>query len=276
MRIVPAALAVATALPFVSTCAAQKAEPKTRRPAPTHYALPRDPKAVVLTLDYTGGSGPPRRGTKPYFEVRADGSMVVRDVSGAPGKAEVTGRMSPEQLQALLHFVVAEQRLTDWNEEAVGRALQGFQSPELRAPRVTETSTSVVKLSLPNHEVTARFAALWITAPRFPRIAELQSLFAVESRLRHRAAVVLVGGEKQAEALRTEANAALADELPKCEPFARTHLLSAINTQTGGIMATFCREHRLAGGERRQVWAMVTCFADGDVEVEVHQSGRPH
>lgn len=261
---------LAAAFCILLPCAAQGSEPQGKKP----YTLPPNPEAVVLVLEYEGGRTPPRKSDEPYFEIRADGSMVVRDVYGLSDKPEIAGKLSPAQLQALLRFVIEEHGLTEWDEDAVERAVTEHVENGGSVPLVADAPTSVVKLALPFHSVTARLYALGIVAPSLPEIAEIQSLLAVERRLRHQASIVVAGGREAAEAMRERANAALAAKFAERKPFALTELTTAHRSRDGTLHATFLRS-REQDGKRMQLWATVKTTAEGETEVDVRETASP-
>ncbi len=163
---------------------------------PKTYALPADGSAVVLSLDWRM-IGVPRESERPHLEVRADGTLVVPDRTG--GDAHQVDRLAPDELQALLRFVLDEHALLAFEEDAVIAAL-----PPARCG--TGVQATVVAVDLPGRGGEARFEALETLAPFHPGIEALQHFHAAVVRLRGLMNAVRAGGRERAAELLALAN----------------------------------------------------------------------
>ena len=68
--------------------------------------LPPDQTVAVITLDFRGGYGPPRRDDRPMLTIFANG--VVRIVDGSGEVAPIEAKISADALQELLRFAIDE------------------------------------------------------------------------------------------------------------------------------------------------------------------------
>ncbi|MCB9892700.1 MAG: hypothetical protein H6833_13690 [Planctomycetes bacterium] len=173
---------------------------------PPRFQLPKDPKAIVLSLDYVGGFTPPRKTEDPYLRVLADGTMIAPPIF-QEGEAR-TGKLSADELQTLLRFVVEEQKLLAWDAEAVQRDIRKRQVPML-----ADASSTVVFLQLKDRKVEASQYALGMyVTESSPFVKEgeaipaLVRLYAVERRLMHWHAIVLGGDPERVKGLLARLN----------------------------------------------------------------------
>ena len=77
---------------------------------PVAHKLPADGKAAVVTMDVKGGRIL-HKGTAPALTVSADGSLIVGDLWG--GDRRVEGKINSDDLQALLRFILDEQKFAE-------------------------------------------------------------------------------------------------------------------------------------------------------------------
>jgi len=179
-------------------------------PPDTKITLPKDQKAVILSLTFEGGFTPAPRTRAPVVEVLADGT--VRIPSPTPGGEERTDRLEGKELDALLHFVIVEQRLLDFVPQKARDEME--KALGTNVPRVADGADTVIRLRLEKRAFEARFNALGVFA-RYEQAHMLRRLYAVERRLRGlEYRVELGGGEKTARLLKA-VNARLAQEHPR-------------------------------------------------------------
>ncbi len=231
-------------------------------PAP-RYALPDDPAAVVLSLDWRGGYAPPRESERPQLEVRADGTLVVPDRSG--GDAHLTDRLSPDELQELLRFALDERRLLAFDAERVAAQIARHDDVLVL---VEDAATTVVAVDLPGHRGEARFDALDLFAREHPDVRALQDLHAVSRRLQGLMFAVQAGGRASMDRLLAAANAKLVAREPQLAPLGLADVTHVGRAQDGTMTVRLVR--RLE--EDRHLVVTVTAPAEGQPSVEVRRT----
>ncbi len=179
------------------------------------FALPDDPRAVVLSYDWPllWGERPPER---PFLEVRADGTLVAPDRSG--GSTHLVDRLDPEELQALLRFVVDEHHLLEFRATDVAAKVPRRRKSLRMCVQTLPGPTVAVAVDLPAHRVVATYTDARAVARRYPEIEELVSFAAVEARLEGLSTQLWLGGRERASELLAVVNEQLAAEDPELAP----------------------------------------------------------
>ena len=202
---------------LAAALAAALAAPQDPALAPRTFALPDDPRAVVLSYDWRDGTYTWDRETeRPYLEVYADGTIVAPDRSG--GDAHLVDRLAADELQELLRFVIDEQGLLEFRDTYVaGKILR----PDIVEYRSSELPPTVaVAIDLPQHRGEARYARARQLARQYPEIGELVSFAAVEARLDGLRTQLRLGGRERASELLAVVNEQIAAEAPELAPLA--------------------------------------------------------
>jgi hypothetical protein len=147
-----------------------------------------------------------RAGAPPAVAVSilTDGTVLVPDPQD-PGRP-LRGRLSPEELQALLSEVVDTQRIFECDTEALSRSLQNASRQTGLAWRVPLADTTVIRVRHDGQEHEVRCLAAELLEERFPGVDDLRRLCRVQRRLQNIGLVVLVGGPREAERLTAVAN----------------------------------------------------------------------
>jgi hypothetical protein len=147
-----------------------------------------------------------RAGAPPAVAVSilADGTVLVPDPQDAA--RSLRGRLSPEELQALLSEVVDTQRLLECDTEALSRSLQNASRQTGLAWRIPLADTTVIRVRRHGRRHEVRCPAAELLEERFPGVEDLRRLCRVQRRLQNIRLVVLVGGPREAERLTAMAN----------------------------------------------------------------------
>lgn len=167
---------------------------KAGEPKKKPVALPRDTKRPILTYDVEGGFLP-RKQEAPYVDVFADGRVIATDPRSTKPGIEI--KLSTEELQALLSFIVHEQKFLDLKTEAIKKAIQAKQpGRRLLGPEVDAVAT-VIQLRTATKSNEIKLYALETYAKKYPKIPSLQQLQAVAKRMAQLQLVTWIGGSKK-------------------------------------------------------------------------------
>ena len=219
-------------------------------------ALPEDPDAVVVLLDDRGGFGP-ELPPEPRLEVLAGGTLK--------SYGKVVGKLSPEELAALVRAIVVDQRFFEW-DAAKAEAKMGE-----RDVAVLDASTTRIRVVLKDRKHEAKVYALGWQAQRYGKVDELRRLENVRRRLEVVRNVALAGGREKAEALLDLANKALAEKHPDKTPLT----LFDLHHVGEGDGERTCRFHR-AFDNGAYTSVFIKLPKEGEPVVEVAAEGpRP-
>ena len=92
------------------------------------YKLPKDPKSVVISLDFKGGYGPRRKNNAPSLSILANGTILMPDNYGM--SKDVKSEMSKKELQELLEFIVEKNQFLKYNKVKVAAAKKKALKPK--------------------------------------------------------------------------------------------------------------------------------------------------
>jgi hypothetical protein len=174
--------------------------------------LPQDKNAAVVTLDFRGGYPLPRGNSRPRFTIFADGRIRVVDASGETSALET--KMSVEELQELLRFVIDDHKFFEFDETIAVREVSeeakksGFQFS------MADGISTVITIRTAEREHKAQFYALYDNVLAYPDARLLANLAAVEERLSHLKNVVEAGGIERVSAALKIANEHLRTAYP--------------------------------------------------------------
>jgi hypothetical protein len=168
-------LALVVGLGSGPAAADQKADPPPKAP----IVLPKDPKAAVLTYD-PGANGFIRKGPPPYLLIQADGSVIVTNVFDGARKE---GKLTPDQLQELLRFVLRDNDFFNVTAARIADEIKAAQMASGIAIALGGVGTSVISVQADGkqHEVSYRGAAEYLRV--YPQARTLGQYVAVEKRL---------------------------------------------------------------------------------------------
>jgi hypothetical protein len=153
----------------------------SQRPAAVKpVALPKDPNAVVIQLDYVGGYTPPRKTNDPYLQIRADGRVTLIDPFGKQKPVEAT--LTPEKVLTFVKFAVEEKGLFAIDSAALEREIKA-EAKRLKLPTVLDLPTTVITVRTAESVHTVRCYAPEFYAERLPNLKPVQDFQSVHKRL---------------------------------------------------------------------------------------------
>jgi len=173
---------------FVSVLLPSTSYPQARRDIP----LPRDKRAVVVTLDFIGGFGPPREDKRPPLTIFADARVRVVDTAGKVRPLET--KMSAEELQDLLRFAIDDHKFFDFDEAIANREVSEEAKKTEFSFSTSDGFDTVIRIRTAEREHEARFYELSAHAYYYPDAKRVGDLAAVEERLSHLLNIVRAGG----------------------------------------------------------------------------------
>ncbi len=211
--------------------------------------LPRDPKAVVITLDHQGG-GMKRADPEPVLAIHADGSVVVGNPF-AIGK-RVEAKIPVAEVQALLRYIVQEQHFFDFDEAKAKAAIADEVKKKGMGIGVGGASTTVIRVKTAAKEHEAKYYGLAAFAQHYKDIKALTQLAAVERRLQRVMYESLAGGPNTIAKLLAVANERLKKDYPDARPLTTADLEFA-RWHAGDLTVRFFRR-----GERPDLFVAAT------------------
>jgi hypothetical protein len=154
-------------------------------------ALPVDPEAVVMALEYRGGFGGSRN-TEPYLAVRGNGRVTATSY----GKS-VDMEVPAAELQELLHFAIEDQQFFEFTIAAAEQELR--EQPGCRI-RIDDAGTTIISVTTRERQGTASFDALSFHSRMYPSARWVGRLSLIEQRLDTLFRLAMGGGREAVEA----------------------------------------------------------------------------
>jgi RNA polymerase sigma factor (sigma-70 family) len=227
-------------------------------------ALPKDPKAPVIVLDYMGG-GIRRQSDEPILEIRADGTLLLGNPFGTGKKAET--KLSPQEVQDLLRYILRSNDFLNITEGKITAAIQANDKGPFVA--VTGASILIVRVHADGKEHQVKYYAAGTMAGLHPKVKELAQLVAIEKRLDQVCKVVTAGGKEAVAAALKLANERLHKDYPKAPVLTDEDLSQAIARQDT-LVLTFLRQ-RISADKDPATYVRVTIEkpAKGETKVTV-------
>lgn len=146
------------------------------------YALPADANAVILRFDMAGGQRS-RSADSPLMTLTAAGGLTG-SAAWFGGGADRRRQLALAELQALLAYLLADQRLPDLAASTISERMRTLRAADGRLFNIADAPTTRIELALPDYRHTVEFYAVDAAVRQFPEIAELQRLQAIQNRLR--------------------------------------------------------------------------------------------
>lgn len=240
------------------------------KPKAKTYALPKDPKAVVISFDYKGGFTPPRKKDAPALSILRDGTVQMPDRFGLA--KDVTGNISEAELQSILRLAIEDNKFFEFDPAKVKEKIKKAEAGMKFVPRIADAPNSVIEIRLADKTHKVSQYALGFIVNQYPTVKELQQLNAIQTRLNHVMNLTRLGGEKKLAEMLKLANAELKKQEPNAEPFAASELQSASQRQDGTLYVSFHRRFNTADGKpdyKRYVSASIQIPAGGKAKVTV-------
>ncbi len=180
------------------------------------YELPKDPSAVVISLDYRGGYTVPRIGDSPIMSILADGTITIPTTTA--GQKALRGKLNERELQQLLDYILRENRFFEYDENAV-KAKLAAGGPRVA---VSDAMTVIIRVVADGKHKQVSIENLGVGMGQ--RIAEIEQMQAIKARLERIRSVVQLGGMQQVASWLRLINARLIAEHPEAKPLQLEHL----------------------------------------------------
>jgi RNA polymerase sigma factor (sigma-70 family) len=242
--------------------------PSNRAPrvGPSRILLPADGEAVVLQLERSLDDG---QSPRVRARIHADGRIIAELPSGvnslAPGKLAahrdqvranrcdsecagetriVEGKLSPQELQELLRFIVLEQDFFQFDPEEVRTALARAEPSQSRLRRFdhSDVTTTTIRVQTANLQHEVQWPRLYDASWKHPTMKPISQLYAVDMRLRQEVNIVLAGGLDFVEEIVGRVNAQTRQFFSNAPQFTARDLHGVVLPTSGGAMSlTFYR-----------------------------------
>ncbi|MEX1096578.1 MAG: hypothetical protein WED34_11060 [Planctomycetales bacterium] len=269
-------VAVAVASLGLAALAAEDRPVIEARPERPRYELPADPKAPVVVLDYKGGFTPPVKNDEPSLVIRADGTVVLGDKFGMFAPAQ--GKLAPDELQDLLRFLLVEQKLAQFDDQSVRKAIAAATKPGQPLIAIADAATTELTIHADGKTVTISRYALDFEASQLPTVEPLQQALAAQKRLERLRSEIYAGGNEAVAKYVALANAELKRQQPDFPPLSAEDMQNARRMANGELRLTFQRVEEPVDGRRRFTAAQIVAPAVGKptvrVDAQVLDAGR--
>lgn len=236
----------------------------------TEILPPKDPKAVVLSLDLVRSFGPPRKSDEPALSVLSDGTVLARTPL-ADGKS-AKGKLDRAELLELVSFVVVEQKFFEYDPEAVQKKMNE-EPADQHQPMVLDGAETEIRVALRDRSHTARQYGLDFLAREYPKIDELTRLVKVSERLNRLRVETIAGGPKRVEEYVALVRAAVENRKSDFMPPTAADLHDAWLLPEGGRRVRFRQEFD-PGEDGVKVRGRIVTVVDtgkGDPEISLHR-----
>ncbi|MDP1560947.1 MAG: hypothetical protein Q8M16_06085 [Pirellulaceae bacterium] len=201
-----------------------------------------DPQQAIITMDVTGGFRAPTPADfkrQPTLQVFGDGRIVCGTQS--PNRQSHDGRLTPEQLQELVEWLVRAEKFLEISPAQIAQELDGYQSLMADGPTIT------IKLQLTEQAHEHSVYTLKQTARDLPDATGLQTLARIETRLRSVKQLGDIGSQDILDSALSTANKHLEQELPDANPWTAEQIRTIQRSPNGGLVLTFSRAKSISG-----------------------------
>ncbi|OAI50285.1 hypothetical protein AYO44_05725 [Planctomycetaceae bacterium SCGC AG-212-F19] len=141
--------------------------------------LPKDPKAVVLSMN-VGGGMIRNASPDPFLQIQADGKVIRTDrITG--GKRE--SKLTPAELQDLLYFVIKENDFFTLTQKTMADAVQAAQAGQQFGIAVGDGCSTVISIDANDKRHEANYYAADVYLKAYPKAKPLAQYATVEWRL---------------------------------------------------------------------------------------------
>lgn len=147
---------------------------------PIPIELPSDPNISIIVLDSTGGYTPQRKSKEPELVIYADGRAEITDPFGTHPK--VIRRLSHENVEEFLNFVVNEHHFYDLSTEGLGDLIKQTRA-QGGVPEITDMPTAIIRIGIQNKTYEVRCPAPDYFASELPEVQPFQHYGAIYKRL---------------------------------------------------------------------------------------------
>jgi len=209
------------------------------------YQLPENQNEIVFVFDQRNGFTPPRETDKPVFSLRADGTIEMPKLYGSGH--DITGKLTPEELQGFLHFVISECQFLKFDANSVQGQIEEIRKKK-RVPQIADAPDSVFELHLPGKNLFVRQEAIGMPE-EFKEVTALQRLFSLRSGIMKLMSETRVGGAGGIKWLVGKLNEDMKFVYNDEPPLETAHFISARFAHDGEILATFARRGKDKNGK---------------------------
>ena len=239
----------------------------------TVYRLPMEPESVVISYDEQNGFTLPRQNEAPLLSILADGTVQMPDAFGT--SRDVTGKISKDELQTLLRFIIEENKFFEYDADKVKAKMEEAQK-QREIPQIADAPDSVFEIRTADKKHSVRHYALG-EAGEYKEIEELQQLSAIHRRLNKLMSETRVGGKAGIEKLLKLANVELNEQHPDIKPLSAENFAGAYIAQDGKTSATFSRTGKKDDGkpDGTYVVAVLQIPEKGDPQVTIRVKTKP-
>ena len=201
------------------------------------YELPANGNEVIFIFDQQNGFTPPRKSNAPVFLLRANGEIEMPELYGQ-GR-DVTGKLSPTEVQDFLHFVIAESKFLEFDASTVQGQIEQIRKTR-QIPQIADAPDSIFELNLPGKGQTVRQPAIGMPS-EYKEITHLQNLLAMRRGITQLMSETRVGGKAGIKKLLVPINKKLKEQYPDVAPLTEQNFSGSYTRQDGTLSATFSR-----------------------------------
>lgn len=176
------------------------------------WSLPSSPEAVVVELQFVApaADGDSRGNADAdrsmlVLRLRRDGWYTVSERGGKP----LVGQLTESELQRLVSEIVDKQHGLELKSTALATEIERTGRTTGKEWRIKNADTTVVRLILAGGSHEFRCCAPELLRNRFPQVADLNRMCAIQRRLENLVATARLGGKPEAERLAALATAEL-------------------------------------------------------------------
>lgn len=225
------------------------------------YALPDDPDAPVIVLDFKGGFTPPRISEEPALTIQADGDVVIP--ARFEGQKSFRGKISRREIDQLLDFAIVANDFFKYDADKVAQELAG-KGPGLR---IADAATTVIRITANGRTKEVSHYALGMGRG----VKQLDQLAAIQRRLLRVQSIVQLGGKENVKKWLAVVNAELKKKFPDAPPLSADDLQSGGERGDGSVYVSFqrMRQSDEEGGPAEVASGFVNKPADGPAQVNV-------
>ena len=248
-------------------------EPDVNISKKTAHQLPEAPKATVISLNYRGGFGPPRIDYFPTLSVLADGTVVMPATHA--NRRAMKEKITKDQLQELLRFVIDEQRLLEVSNESIAKQIQKERDAQaakmgglIAIARIADAATVEIFVNVDGkqHEVR-HYPSGW----NEHKIDHLVRFHTVRQHLQKFMSITQLGGKQEVAKWLAVVNKELKAKYPKVKPFAMADFQSGGKAADGRVYVGFNRSKQNKDGQTIEyTFGRVNQSAGGEAKIIVN------
>ncbi len=193
--------------------------------------LPKQQENPVFVFDMAGGFRRVPK-TTPDLQIFADGRVIA-----TKDKEEFKFKLTEQQLQEWLKFVVEETQIYQINSEQLVEAMK--QAGQLPSRIIADAPTSEFKLDLPRGKHDVSVYALSLAVKNHPQLDALKNLMQLQHRCFNLTAVHRLGD--RLKPILDAVNAEIKKQELPLEPVVEAEVFSFSEKDTGRMQVSFVR-----------------------------------